>query len=337
MAQTLKIAIPMAGFGTRLRPHTWSKPKPLIPLAGKTSLDHVLEQFKTLPDPENTEYVFIVGPQQGGQIRNYMESAHPDKKVHYVVQKEMHGQSDALYQAREFLDGPMLMAFADTLTEANLSFLKNEEMDGVALVMPVDDPRRFGVAQLNSDGLINKLIEKPQDIDNKLVLIGFYYFRSGASLMKAIEEQVRRKIMLKGEYFLVDAINIMLEQGARFRTEQISTWLDAGTPDAMFETNQHLLKNGYDHIPAGLVRPGVTVIPPVFVHDSCQIENSVIGPYVSIAANSKLNSVIISNSIVDANTELSHMILTDSLIGQLVKANGHSSSLNITDNSTCKL
>ncbi len=134
--KTLKIAVPMAGLGTRMRPHTWSKPKPLVSLAGRTVLDYVLEQFDTVPDSLDVEYVFIIGP-QGEQVKDYMEERYPEKKVHYVLQAEMRGQSDALYQAREYLTGPMMMAFSDTLVETDFSFLDNEPADAVAWVKPV--------------------------------------------------------------------------------------------------------------------------------------------------------------------------------------------------------
>ena len=137
MPQTLKIAIPMAGLGTRMRPHTWSKPKPLIALAGKTVLDYVLEQFSTLPEIEDIEYVFIVGPNQLEQIQAHMRQAHPGKRVHYVVQEKMRGQSDALYLARDYLSGPMLMTFTDTVLETDLSAICNEDCDGRAWVRPV--------------------------------------------------------------------------------------------------------------------------------------------------------------------------------------------------------
>jgi len=161
MADSIKIVIPMAGYGSRMRPLTWSRPKPLLLVAGKTLLDHALDQFASLPGLKDSEYIFIISPNQGDQIQRHMAAMHPNKKVHFIVQEKMRGQSHALHLAEEFLSGPFVMAFCDTLIETNLDFLKNEEADGVAWVKPMDDPRRFGVAELNSKGLAVKLIEKP--------------------------------------------------------------------------------------------------------------------------------------------------------------------------------
>ena len=160
LSDNIKIAIPMAGLGSRMRPQTWSKPKPMIHLAGRTVLDFVLDQFKSLPDFENAEFILIMGPNQDEQVVPYMQENHPEKKVHYLTQTEMKGQSDALYLARDLLKGPMLMSFSDTLIETDLSGLDKEEMDAVAWVKPVPDPRRFGVAELGNDGLVKRLIEK---------------------------------------------------------------------------------------------------------------------------------------------------------------------------------
>ena len=190
---TLKIVIPMAGYGVRLRPHTWSRPKQLIKLADKTVLDHVLETFNTIPDPSQAEFIFIVG-YLGSKIEEYMHQAHPGLNVRYVEQSEMRGQSHAISLAREYLHGPMLMLFPDTLIETNFSFIPEEKAGAVAFVKAVPDPRRFGVAELGSDGWVTHLVEKPQDVENNLALVGCYYLQSSEHLLDAIDEQIERNI-----------------------------------------------------------------------------------------------------------------------------------------------
>jgi glucose-1-phosphate thymidylyltransferase len=329
--KTLKIAIPMAGLGTRMRPQTWSKPKPLISLAGKTVLDYVLDQFRSIPAEFEVEYIFIVGP-QGDQVREYMEERYPEKKVQYVLQAEMRGQSDAIYLSREFLTGPMLMAFSDTLVETDFSFLSHGALDSVAWVKPVPDPRRYGVVELGADGWVRRLIEKPNDISNNLVVVGFYYFNSSEALVAAIEEQMQRNLTLKNEFFLADAVNIMLESGARMGVHQVDVWLDAGTPETLLETNRYLLDNGHNNSVAA-ARPGVTIIPPVFIHETAHIEASVVGPHVSIGANCELSRAIVSNSIIDEGTEICTISIEDSLLGRQVSLHGQSLHLNLGDQS----
>ena len=248
MKETYTIAIPMAGLGTRMRPQTWSKPKPLIHLAGRTVLDYVLDQFSSLPRFSDAQFVLILGPNQEEQVDEYIRTHHAEKKISYVIQEEMRGQSDALYLAREYLQGPMLMAFSDTLIETDLSFLDNEEMDGIAWVKAVPDPRRFGVAEVGKDGqIITRLIEKPKDISNNLAVVGFYYFRDGSALMNAIAEQIEKDVSLNGEYFLVDAINLLIGKGARMRVQPVDVWMDAGKPEALLETNRYLLEHEHNN------------------------------------------------------------------------------------------
>lgn len=333
MNSSFTIVIPMAGLGSRMRPHTWSRPKPLLYLAGKTVLDHSLDQFITLPNLNKAEFVFIVSPNQGDLIQEHMQAVHPDKTVHYIVQEQMRGQSDAISQAREFIHGPTLIAFSDTLIETDLGFLANEPSDGVAWVKRMPDPRRFGVVETNSEGQAVRLIEKPKDISKNLVVVGFYYFHRGEDLIAAIDEQIDRDISLKGEYFLADAINLMLDKGAMFRTESTEIWLDAGIPEAVLETNRYLLEHGSDNHTPLPVSDGVTIIPPVYIPSDCSLESVVIGPHVTLGEGCSIKNTVVRNSIIEAGTQITDMVIEDSLIGRNVHLVGRPDRLNIGDNS----
>jgi glucose-1-phosphate thymidylyltransferase len=336
VAQTIQIVVPMAGYGSRMRPHTWSKAKPLIEVAGKTVIDFVLAQFKTLSANWQPEYVFVVSPFQLDQVNSYIKEFHSEKKVFYVVQEIMRGQADALFLARDHLHGPMLMSFSDTLIETDLAVLDSVDYDGLAWVKPVPDPRRFGVAAVDPQGWVTRMIEKPQDVENNRAVVGFYYFRSGDALMQSIQEQMQRNISLKNEFFLTDSINVMLEHGARFRTQTVDVWLDAGIPDALLEANRYYLDHGYDNSAKAALRPGVAVIPPVYIAPDAQISASVIGPHVSIGSGVKADHVVISDSIVETGASLSHQLIKESHIGRNVVMNGIAHKLEIGDNSSVK-
>ncbi len=332
MVETLKVVIPMAGLGTRLRPHTWSKPKPLVGIAGRSVLDYILDLFNTLPDPQNVEYIFVIG-YLGEQVKEFMAQNYPQLKAYFVVQEEMLGQSHAIQLTHDYLGGPMIMAYADTIIQTDFSFLAHEDCDAIAWVKPVPDPRRFGVAQADKNGRVEHLVEKPEDMNNNLAVVGFYYFRDSLALLKAIDEQMQRGITLKGEYFLADAINIMLENGLTMRTENVDVWLDAGTPDALLDTNRYLLEHGNDNSVEAASRKGVVVVPPVFIHPSAHVENSVIGPNVSLGEECRINYSILRNSIIEGGAEVTDMILEGSLLGRDVVVNDQATHLNLGDQS----
>lgn len=336
MENTLKIVIPMAGLGTRLRPHTWSKPKQLVSVAGKAALDHVLDTLSTLPDPDNIELVNIVG-YLGEQLECYIQEHYPKLKSHFVTQEDPRGQSQAIYLAREFLHGPMLVVFADTLIETDLSVIKDSSAEALVWVKPVPDPRRFGVAVTDEDGWVTHLIEKPQEMTNNLAVVGFYYFQRAEDVISAIEEQMNRDLQLKGEYFLADAINIMLERGLKMQTCKVDIWLDTGTPEALLETNRYLLENGLDNSKEACQREDNVIIPPVFIHPSADIHGSIIGPHASLGADCNVQSSIIRDSILEDGAQAKDVILESSLIGRKAQIQRRAGIINAGDQTSVML
>lgn len=311
----LKVVIPMAGLGSRLRPHTWSKPKQLVSVAGKVILDHLLDSLTSLPNYDQVELINIVG-YLGDQIEDHVCTHYPNLTSRFVVQENPRGQSHAIKLAQDYLHGPMLIVLGDTLITNDFSFLANDHSDAFAWVKSVPDPRRFGVAELDNGGWVKRLIEKPSDLDNNLAVVGVYYIPEALDLLSAIDEQIARDKQLKGEFFLADAINIMLERGLKMRPQQVDIWLDAGTPEALLETNRYLLEHGRDNSQAAEQLPGVVVLPPVFIHPTAQVHGSIIGPNVSIGAGCQVEHSIIRDSILEEEAETTSVILENSLIGR---------------------
>lgn len=320
----MKVIIPTAGLGTRLRPHTYSKPKPLVSVAGKPVLGHILDSLIRLPIDE---MIFITG-YLGNQIEEYVQK-HYKIPSRFIEQTELRGQAHAIYLAREFVSGPTIILFVDTIVEADLSQLEQTDVDGMIYVKEVEDPRRFGVA-LVENGSITKLIEKADPPVSNLAMIGMYYLRDAQWLMRAIEVMMLRNIQTKGEFFLTDALQLMIEGGARFTAEPVSVWEDCGKPETLLQTNRYLLDHGRAHVGPS---EGSIIIPPVYIDDRARVSNSIIGPYVSIAAGAVVQDSIVRDSIINVNAEINSATLRGSLIGDAAVLEGAFLELNVGDSS----
>ena len=336
MKQKIQIVILTAGYGSRLRPLTWSKPKPLVAIAGRTSLDYLLDEFKDLGNDWDPEYIFVISP-NGWSIKTYMEENYPSLNCKYVVQEEMKGQSHAIYCAKDLIDSPMIMTFADTLIHVDLSCLKDETRDGLAWCQYTEDPRRFGAAVLDETGRVKHFIEKPPTMEHKMVIVGFYYFKDGRKLISAIQEQIEKNISLKNEFYIADGINIMLDRGDAFGIQETNAWVDAGVPGTVISTNRFFLDQGNDNSAEAAKREGVVVIPPVYVDPSAEVTRSVIGPYVSIAAGCKVTNCVLQDTILDKRTTISNLVAHETMLGADVDVNAADRKLFLGDNCKAEL
>ena len=322
--ETMKIVIPLAGFGKRLRPHTYTKPKPLVNVAGKPVLGHILDKLEGL---HIEEIVFIVG-YLGDQIEEYVE-ANYSFPTRYIEQKELLGQAHAIYLAQEVLSGPLVIIFVDTIFDKDLTPLLHEQADGVIYVKEVEDPRRFGVV-IVKDGHITQLIEKPHSMENNLAVIGLYYIKDAQALLECIADLMARDIKTQGEFFLADAFQLMIDQGAKFRAERVDVWEDCGKPETVLQTNRYLLEQSGGQ--AGQLDNSI-VIPPVYIADSAQVSESVIGPYVTIAEGCVVRRSVIRDSIIGGGAQVEDIMLVESLIGDKAVVHGSFERLNVGDSS----
>jgi len=320
----MHVVIPVAGLGTRLRPHTWSRPKPLVTVAGKPILGHVLDRLMTLP----LERVVFVTGYLGEQIEDYVRSHYRFEAV-FVEQPEPLGQSHALLQAKGLITGPTLVVFPDLIFDAALESLVSCPWDGVVFVKEVDDPRRFGVV-IVEDGRIVRLVEKPQTPVSNLAVVGVYYFRDFAELVDAIEQQIAEGRRRGNEYYLAEAIQILIDRGRTIVAEPVSVWEDCGTVDALLQTNRFLLERQAREQPTF---PTSVVIPPVVIDPSATIERAVVGPYVSIGPGAVVTHAIVADSIIDEGARISGVTLHRSIVGRGARVAGDFLRVNVGDSS----
>jgi glucose-1-phosphate thymidylyltransferase len=322
----MQVVLPVAGFGSRMRPQTWSKPKPLLHVAGNTVLGHTLDK---LADLKVNEVIFITG-WLGEQIQDWVKRRYAFS-ARYVVQEKLEGQAHAIHLAKEYLSGPCLVIFVDTIFEGNLAMLDTVSADGVIYVQEVDDPRDFGVV-VEEDGRVVRYVEKPETLDNRKTTVGVFWFRDGQRLVSAIDYMLAKDIRIKGEFYLADAVNVMLSRGAHFISEPVTLWEDCGQPETILKTNRTLLAHG--RATAQVQGTNCVIIPPVSVAPSVQLENCIIGPNVSIDENARLVSSIVRNSIIESGAVIENSTLENSLIGRRAHIHGHVDQLNVGDNST---
>jgi glucose-1-phosphate thymidylyltransferase len=320
----MKVVIPLAGFGTRLRPHTYTKPKPLISVAGKPVLGHILDKLEGL---DVQEIVFIVG-YLGDQIQDYVERNYTFQTT-YIEQKEMQGQAHAIYLAREHLSGPVLIAFVDTIFETDLANLEQGSFDGIIYAKEVEDPRRFGVA-VTDNGFITRLVEKPSEPVSNLAVIGLYYIKDASQLVEAIGELIRRDIKTKGEYFLADALQLMIDRGARLVTRTVDVWEDCGKPETVLHTNRYLLEQRGSQESE---TENSVLIPPVHISRTAIIRDSVVGPYVSVADGATIVHSIVEDCIISEMAHIENAHLYQSIIGKDALVRGSAQRLNVGDSS----
>lgn len=326
----MKIIIPLAGYGTRMRPHTWSRAKPLLNVAGNTVIGHLLDLMADITDDE---LIFVVGYKET-QIEDWLREHYPHLTMHFVLQEEMLGQAHAIWMCRDFLgDEPALVAFGDGIVDADYASIADTTADGVCLVQPVENPRKFGVVAVDEQGIVQQFIEKPATDEHKLALAGIYWFRQGKLLRSALETIIRDERMTKGEYYLVDAYQVLLEQGLKIVTKPTRFWFDAGNPENILATNARLLGIGYNSTDAieRSYAEDFTVLPPVYLDPEAEVDGSVIGPYVTIAAGAKVRGSVVRNSIIDEDAVVEDCVLADSLVGQRGQVKGQATRVFVGD------
>lgn len=326
----MKAVIPVAGVGTRLRPHTYTQPKPLIPVAGKPLIASIIDQL--VSDGGITEFILVIG-YLGDKMRNYIEDRYPDLDVTFVYQEARLGLGHAMYMAiNEFKDSEeILIVLGDTIFEGNLKALLKQSNSCLG-VKKVDDPREFGVVEIGDDGYINRVVEKPRIPKSNMALVGLYKISDVGILIEALTYIVANNVLTIDEYQLSDALMRMVEMGVQFTAFEVDNWYDCGKKDILLDTNAMLLKrqgNASEDIPAF---ENTIIVHPVSIGENCEIKNSIIGPNVCIGDHSILNYAIVSNSIIGSYAMIEEAVLEKSIIGSDAAIKGLSLSLNIGDN-----
>jgi glucose-1-phosphate thymidylyltransferase len=329
----MNIIIPMAGWGTRLRPHTLTVPKPMLSVAGKPIVEHLVNDLVKCVAEKVENVVFIIRSDFGKKIEEQLMRIADSINVkgHIRYQEEPLGTAHAILCAGDFLNDKIIVGFADTLFKMDFNIDTNKE--GIIFVQKVDDPSAFGVVKLNADGIITDFIEKPKDFVSDLAIIGIYYFKDGGNLRAEMQYLIDNDIKEKGEYQLTNAMENMKQKGLKFEKGEVVDWLDCGNKNATVSTNSAYLNylKGTAIVDVSLKNINSTIIEPCFIDASVTLINSVVGPGVSIGKNVTIENAVISHSIIQSNTMLKNKLITNSMIGNNVRLVGEMEDLSIGD------
>ena len=333
----MKIIVPMAGIGSRLRPHTLTVPKPLTVIAGKPIVQRLVEDIASVIDEKIDEIAFVIGPTAKGfptdtEDKLLKIAEELGSKGSVYVQEQALGTAHAIYCAKESLSGPCVVAYADTLFKAD--FKLDANVDGAIWVKQVDNPSAFGVIKLE-DGYIKDFIEKPKEFISDLAIIGIYYFKSGEKLLDEIQYLIDNDLKENDEYQLTNVLESLKQQGAKFIPGKVSTWMDCGKKDPTVETNKIILgfeqQAGNNLVSKDVVLDNSEIIQPCFIGKNVVLKNTKIGPFVSIGENSIIENSTIVNSLIQTNVSISNANLDNAMIGNHAKYNGNYTSVSIGD------
>lgn len=325
----------MAGRGSRLRPHTLTVPKPLIPIAGKPIVHRLVEDIAGVLNQKIEEIAFIVSRDFGTQVETDLVAIAEKlgaKGTIYYQEKPL-GTAHAIMSAKESMSGPIVVAYADTLFRAD--FTLDTTADSVIWVKQVEDPSAFGVVKLNDNNEIVDFVEKPKDFVSDLAIIGIYYFKSGETLREELQFLLDNNVTKGGEYQLTDGLENMKEKGMKFVPGKVDEWMDCGNKNVTVETNSRMLGflkgDGVNLVSASVQLENSTIIPPCFIGENVVLKNSTVGPYVSLGDNTSVENTIIKNSLVQTNATITNAILDNGMIGNHASFNGKFSSISIGD------
>lgn len=326
----MRAVIPVAGVGTRLRPHTYALPKVLLNVAGKPILAHILDALVE----HEVKHVTIITGYMGELVEEFVRKRYKNIDVEFIEQKERLGLGHAIWVGKSTYrsNEPLMIVLGDTVFDVDLSIAFAAKANAIG-VKEVDDPRRFGVVVMNGDGTINKFVEKPETLISKLAIVGMYYIQNPELLIDSLDKLIKNKMVTRGEYQLTDALQLMLTAGEKFTTFPVDGWYDCGKPETLLSTNRFLLEKH----PAHRELKNSVIIPPCFISDEAVVENSIVGPYTSIADGAIVKDSVVRHSIISYESKVIQTLLTDSIIGNEAEVIGKYSKYNVGNSSVIEL